>query len=80
VAEVSEFLVAQHPPAPELTAEQQEEFNRELERLMEEWRARPVDHEAIAREREAQNGRVRRMISWLDMCPMPGQSEGHSPG
>jgi hypothetical protein len=71
VSEARDFLTWQHPPAPELTPEQQMEFNRELERLMKEWRERPVDHEAIAREMQEQRRRVGRMMSWLDMAPVP---------
>jgi hypothetical protein len=33
VDEARTFLAGQHPPAPELTPEQQEAFNRELERM-----------------------------------------------
>jgi hypothetical protein len=79
VAEARTFLEAQHPPAPELTPEQQEAFNRELERLLAEWRARPIDHEAIAREMAEQRGRVGRMMSWLDMAPVPPTKPGHTP-
>jgi hypothetical protein len=69
--EAREFLVGQHPPTPELTAEQQEEFQRALDRLLTEWRSRPVDHDAVAREMAEQRGRVSRMMAWLDMCPSP---------
>jgi hypothetical protein len=65
------FLEAQHPPAPELTPEQQVAFEQELQRLMKEWRERPIDHEAIAREMAAQRGRLARMMSGLDMAPVP---------
>jgi hypothetical protein len=78
-AEARTFLESQHPPAPELTPEQQEAFNRELEHLLAEWRNRPVDHEAIVREMDAQRGRVARMMAWLDMCPRPEQGEGPVP-
>ena len=78
LAEAHAFLEERHPPEPELTPEQQEVFHRELDRLLAEWRTRPVDHEAVAREMAEQRGRVGRMMSWLDMCPVPPQ-EGHSP-
>ena len=76
VDEARTFLESQHPPAPELTPEQQEVFNQELERLLAEWRERPVDHEAIAREMAEQRGRVGRMMAWLEMCPVPEQGQG----
>ena len=79
VAEARTFLEAQHPPAPELTPEQQEAFNRELERLMKEWRQRPIDREAVAREMAEQRGRIGRMMSFLDMCPEPEQGQGPTP-
>ena len=41
VAEAREFLVAQHPPAPEMTPEEQEAFQREFTKLLEEMRNRP---------------------------------------
>ena len=75
IAEAREFLQAQHPPAPELTPEQQAAFERELERLMKEWREKPVDHDAIAKEMAEQRGRVARMMSWLAMCPEPQQGQ-----
>jgi hypothetical protein len=79
VAEAREFLARQHPPAPELTPEQQEAFQKELERLLAEWRERPVDHEAVAREMAAQRGRIGRMMAWLDMCPVPKPGAGPTP-
>lgn len=71
VAEARAFLQAQHPPAPDLNPEQREEFEREVERLLAEHRARPIDHAAIAKAMEEQRGRVGRMMSWLDQCPVP---------
>jgi hypothetical protein len=79
VAEAGAFLEGQHLPAPELTPEQQEALNRELERLMKEWRERPVDHETVAREMAEQRARVGRMMSWLDIAPVPEQGEGPRP-
>ena len=71
VAEAGVFLRDQHPPAPDLTPEQQESVRREVERLLEEWRERPVDHTGVARELDEQRGRVGRMVSFLDRCPVP---------
>jgi hypothetical protein len=70
-ADARAFLAGQHPPQEPLTPEQQAAFERELERLMKEWREKPVDHEAIARQMAEQRGRVGRMMSWLDQCPVP---------
>jgi hypothetical protein len=44
-AEARVFLQDQCPPQPELTPEQQEAFNHELERMLAELRRRPVVHE-----------------------------------
>ena len=79
VADARTFLAEQHPPAPELTAEQQEAFRAELDRLLAEWRTRPVDHAAVAREMAEQQGRVGRMMAWLDMCPVLNRGEGQTP-
>lgn len=79
VAAARAFLESQHPPAPQLTPEQQTAFDQELERLLAEWRERPVDHEAVGREMADQRGRVARMMAWLDMCPVPEHGEGPVP-
>lgn len=79
VAEARDFLARQHTPAPELTPEQQEAFRMELDRLLAERRARPVDHEAVARQMTEQRARVGRMMSWLDMAPVPPAKPGHTP-
>ena len=79
VTDAQAFLADQHPPAPELTREQQEAFRAELERLLAEWRTRPVDHAAVAREMAEQQGRLGRMMAWLDMCPVPNRGEGPAP-
>ena len=79
VAEARDFLVRQHPPAPELTPEQQEAFRNEVERLLAEWRQRPVDHDVVARQMAEQRARVGRMMSWLDMAPVPPAKPGHAP-
>ncbi|WP_082838873.1 hypothetical protein [Gemmata sp. SH-PL17] len=72
------FLFGQHPPAPEMTPEEQEAVQREFMRLLDEMRSRPIDHEAIARQMEEQRGRMGRMMSWLDQCPVPPQ-QGPTP-
>jgi hypothetical protein len=79
VAEARVLLAGQHPPAPELTPEQQEAFQGEMERLLAEWRTRPVDHAAVARQMAEQQGRMGRMVSWLDMAPVPPAKPGHTP-
>ena len=79
VAEARAFLESQHPPAPILTPEQQAAFDRELTRLLAEWREKPVEHEAIAREMQEQRGRVARMVAWLDMCPVSEHGTGPVP-
>ena len=79
LATATAFLAAQHPPEPELTPVQQAAFQRELERLLAEWRTRPVDHAAVAHEMAEQRARVGRMMSWLDMAPVPPAKPGHAP-
>lgn len=71
VAEARAFLERQHPPAPVLSPQQQAAFLMELDRLLDEWRERPLDHEALAREIAEQQGRVGRMMTFLDRCPSP---------
>lgn len=71
VAEARAFLQDQWPPQPPLTPEQQEAFQREFEKLLAEYRSRPIDHAAIAREMAEQRARVGRLMSWLEMCPTP---------
>lgn len=61
----------QRPPEPPLTPEQQAAFEREMEKVLAEWRSRPVDHAAVAKAMAEQRGRVGRMMSWLEMCPVP---------
>ncbi|MBA4191778.1 MAG: hypothetical protein C0467_27680 [Planctomycetaceae bacterium] len=77
-AEAKAFLQDQWPPEPPLTPEEQVSFEREFTRLLDEMRQRPVDHEAIAREMVEQRGRVGRMMSFLDMCPVPPK-QGQTP-
>lgn len=70
-AEARAFLQDQWPPEPPLTEEQQAAFHREMDRLLAEMRSRPVDHNAIAKAMAEQRGRVGRMMSFLEMCPVP---------
>lgn len=71
--EVQPFLQAQWPPQPPLTPEQQEAFNRELERLMEEMRNRPIDWDAVARQQREQSTRMAVILAFLDQQVPPGQ-------
>lgn len=66
-----DFLAAQWPPRPPLTDEQREAIQAEFERLLAERDARPIDMEAVQRAMEEQRRRVGRMVSWLDMAPVP---------
>jgi hypothetical protein len=71
IDEARQFLHDQHPPREPLTPEQQAAAEAEIERLMQEFRTRPVDAGAVARAMQEQRGRVARMINWLDMAPEP---------
>jgi hypothetical protein len=79
IEEAQPFLQAQWPPQPPMTPEQEAAFNREMERLMEEMRNRPIDWDAIAREQREQQTRMAVMLAYLDQCVLPGQAEGQSP-
>lgn len=79
VVEARAFLKNQWPPEPPLTEEQEAAFHRELDRIFAEQRSRPIDHDAIAKAMAEQRGRVGRMMSFLDMCPVPKRDEGQSP-
>lgn len=73
IREARRFLDAQWPPLPELTLEQTEAFREEAKRLLQEWRERPIDEDAITQSIQEQQGRFGRMMSFLDMCPSPPQ-------
>jgi hypothetical protein len=79
VAEAREFLATQHPPAPEMTPEEQEAFQREFTRLLEEMRTRPIDWDAVARQQREQQTRMAVMLAFLDQQVPPSQGEGHAP-
>lgn len=64
--EARHFLVGQHPPEPILTHEQRETIRAEMDRLLQEWRDRPVDRDAVAAEIAEQQRRVARMVAFLD--------------
>ncbi len=67
-----EFLHQQWPTQPPLSPEQEEAFRRKLDELMAKGLHEvPVDHEAVVRAMEEQRGRIARMMSFLDMCPVP---------
>ena len=71
--EARAFLEEQWPPAPTLTPEQEAEVERQVQLLIEEWRQQTVDMGEVQRRMDEQRGRVKRMLSWLDMAPEPPQ-------
>jgi hypothetical protein len=78
VAEARAFLAEHGPKPPELTPEQQILFERELDRVLELWRTAPIDPDAIAKDMLKQRGRIGRVMSFLDMCPVPPEN-GQTP-
>lgn len=79
VREAGPFLEDQHPPPPELTPEQQAVFREEVDRLLAEWREQPLDAAAVTRAMREQHARVGRMVSFLDLCPVPARDDGPTP-
>jgi hypothetical protein len=75
VGEARAFLTEHGPKPPELTPEQQILFEQELDRTLELWRTAPIDPDAIAKSMVEQRGRIGRMMSFLDMCPVPEQGQ-----
>jgi hypothetical protein len=75
VAEARAFLAEHGPKPPELTPEQQILFERELDRTLELWRTAPIDPDAIAKDMLKQRGRIGRVMSFLDMCPVPERGQ-----
>lgn len=69
--EARAFLLAQWPPEPPATEEQRAAHRREMDQILKEMAARPIDHDAIARGMAEQRSRLGRLMSWLDMCPVP---------
>jgi hypothetical protein len=80
MAEARRFLAGQHPPAPEMTPEEQEAVEREFTRLLEEMRNRPIDYEVIDRQQREQSTRMAVMLAFLDQQVPPSQGEGQMPG
>jgi hypothetical protein len=77
VQEALAFVEAQHPPAPPVSRQEAEELRAGMEAFLEQgWRQAPVDPAEIQRAMAEQQGRVGRMISWLDQCPKPPPAQG----
>ena len=55
------------------------EFRRELGRALEEWRNRPIDWDAVARQQREQSTRMAVMPAYLDRQVPPSPGEGQSP-
>ena len=65
-----QFLRNQHPPAPELTAYEKEELQRQLEKLTQAgWPEVRVDPEVIRRSMEKRRQDIARIIGYLDHLP-----------
>jgi hypothetical protein len=64
----------QHPAVP-LTEEQRIAIRKDFEELMQA-RQEKIDPGEIGRQMAEQRGRIGRMISFLDMCPTPGEGRG----
>lgn len=72
LSEARSFLESQWPPEPPLSEAQRQAVERELDRLSEETRrSRPVDTASVLRAMKEQQGRIARLCSWLDLCPVP---------
>jgi len=77
VAEARQLLRDQHPPEPPLTEEQRAGLERQVaEMVARGWHEVPVDPEQVRRSMEEQRQRVGRMMSWLEMAPVPESGEG----
>jgi hypothetical protein len=50
-----------------------------LERALEEWRNRPIDWDAVARQQREQSTRMAVMLAYLDQQVPPSPGEGQSP-
>jgi hypothetical protein len=62
-----------------MTPEEQETFRRELTRLLDEMRNRPIDHEASAEQMREQQTRMAVMPAFRDQQVPPSQGEGQAP-
>jgi hypothetical protein len=72
LAEVKSFLLAQHPEPPPLTDEQREAIQNHFDDLAAQgWREVRVDPGEVMKAMQEQRGRVGRMMSFLDRCPVP---------
>jgi hypothetical protein len=71
LTEARAFLEDQHPPMPELTPEEAAAIRERIEQVLEEWRSREVDPAELRRLMDEQRGRVKRMVAFLDKCPVP---------
>ncbi len=57
--------------------EQREAIARKFEEVAAKcWEEMRVNQAAIMRQMQEQRGRVGRMVSWLDQCPVPPPLEG----
>jgi hypothetical protein len=75
VADGRAFLESQWPEQAPMTPEEQEAFEREFTRLLEEMRNRPIDHEAIERQMREQRNRMAAMLAFLDQQVPPSQGQ-----
>lgn len=71
LAEARAFLESQHPPPPELSPEEAEALRERVEAILREWREAAIDPAELRRVMDEQRGRLGRMVSFLDMCPVP---------
>jgi hypothetical protein len=65
----------QHPPPPELAAEQRAEAQLHLAEILQ--RRVAVPPEEIHRRLKEQRRELGRLVSWLDQCPLPPEGPGH---
>lgn len=77
VNEARQFLRDQYPEQPPLTPEQIAAVQGRMDAMLAEgWREERVDPEAVMKAMAEQRARVGRMLSWLDMAPVPPPKEG----
>lgn len=75
-AEAAEFLRQHRPPLPELPPDVEQSLADYLTPIFKEWQEQAVDPQAVQQAMAEQRGRVGRMVSFLDMCPVPPPKEG----
>jgi hypothetical protein len=73
-SEAADFLRQHRPPVPQLTDEQ---MARVEELVLQGWREEHVDQAEVLRQMQEQRARVGRVMSWLDMAPVPEDGKGH---